>query len=81
MVEGGKKSRNWYRGVVDAADRFITKWHRTEADKSWPIGATLDGKNSNKANLDGGGGGWRIDTAVDERRIQMAHFVARYRLD
>ena len=57
MVEGAEKSGNWYRGVVDAAARFITKWHRTEADKSWPMGATSDGKNSNKAKLDGGGGG------------------------
>ena len=28
-----KKSAKWYRGVVDAADRFM-RWHKGEADKS-----------------------------------------------
>ena len=43
-----KKSGNWYRGVVDAAGCFMMKRRRTEADKSWPIHATVDAKNSNK---------------------------------
>ena len=77
-----KTSGNWYRGVVDAPGRFMTKWHRGEADKSWPIHATVDAKNSNKGKLDGGGrGGGRTDTAVDERRNEMVHDVARYRFD
>ena len=68
-----KKSGNWYRGVVDAAGRFMMKWHRTETDKHWPIHATVDTKNSNKGTLEGGGGG--THTAVDERRIEMVHMV------
>ena len=35
----------------------MTKWHRTEADKSWPIHATVNAKNSNNGKLEGGGGG------------------------
>eukprot|EP00904_Undaria_pinnatifida_P004437 jgi/Undpi1/13995/HiC_scaffold_9.g03646.m1 len=30
-----KKSGNWHRGIVDAADRFMTRRHRGEAEKSW----------------------------------------------
>ena len=29
------KSGNWHRGIVDAADRFMTRRHRGEAEKSW----------------------------------------------
>ena len=35
----------------------MMKWHKTKADKSWQIHATVDAKNSNKGELDGGGGG------------------------
>ena len=78
-----KKSGNWYREVVDAAGCFMTKWHRTEADKSWLIQATVGTKNSNKGKLEEGGGraGGRTDTGVDERRIEMVHGVASYRFD
>ena len=37
-----KKSGKWYRGVVDAADRFMTRWHRGEAEKSWLSHAAED---------------------------------------
>ena len=29
-----KKGGSWHRGVVDAADRFMTIWHRGEVEKS-----------------------------------------------
>ena len=29
-----KKGGSWHRGVVDAADRFMTRWHRGEVEKS-----------------------------------------------
>ena len=45
----------------------MTKWHKTGAAKSWLTHATVETKNSNKGNLERGGGG--TDTAVDERRI------------
>ena len=79
-----KERTSWYRGVVDAAGRFMTKWHKTEADESWPIRSTVDTKNSNKRKLEGGGGDWwrgGTDTDVDERRIEMVHGVVSYRFD
>ena len=30
-----KKSGNWHRGIVNAAERFMARWHRGEAEKSW----------------------------------------------
>ena len=54
----------------------MMKWHRTEADKSWPIHATVDTKKSKKGKQ-----GVRTDTAVDEHRIEMVHGVASYRFD
>ena len=38
----------------------MTKWLRTEADKSWPTHATVDTKNINKGKLEVGGGGVSI---------------------
>ena len=28
------KSGNWHRGILDAADRFMTSWHRGEAERA-----------------------------------------------
>ncbi|CAM9337240.1 unnamed protein product, partial [Laminaria digitata] len=30
-----KKGGKWYRGVVQAADCFMARWHRDEAEWSW----------------------------------------------
>ena len=30
-----KKGGKWYRGVVEAAECFMTRWHRDEAESSW----------------------------------------------
>ena len=49
---------NWHRGVVDAADRFTTRWHRGGAEKSWLRHAAEDAKRRNKGEPgepDGGG--------------------------
>ena len=54
-------SENWYRGVIDAAGRFMAKWHRTKAVESWLIHATVDTKNSNKSKLEEGEGGGRTE--------------------
>ena len=76
------KSPNWYRGVVDAADRFMTKWHRGEADKGWLRHATVDAKSSDKGRLEGRGwGGGGTGTAVDEGRNEMVHGMSRHRFD
>ena len=50
-----KKSGNWHLGIVDAADRFMTRWHRGEAEKSWQRLTAEDAKSSNQGKP---GGGW-----------------------
>ena len=66
-----KMSGHWYRGVVDAPGRFMTKWHRGRADKTWPIQATIDANNSNKGKVDGGegwGGAYRFSRVQTPKR-------------
>ena len=41
---GGK----WYRGVVEAAECFMTRWHRDEAESSWLRHTTEDAKSDDK---------------------------------
>ena len=48
-----KKSGNWYRMVVDAADRFMARWHSGEAEKSWLHHAAVDAKSSDKGKAGG----------------------------
>ena len=78
-----KESGNWHRGIVDAADRFTTRWHRVEAEKSWQRLTAENAKSSNqgKSGGRGMGGGGRIETAVDECRNEIGDRVARYQLD
>ena len=71
-----KKGGKWYRGVVEAADCFMTRWHRDEAESSWLRHATEDAKSDDKGR---GGGGSRPDTFVDECSNEMVDRVARYR--
>ena len=73
---------NWHRGIVDAADRFMTRWHRGQAEKSWQRLTAEDTKSSNKGNRGGGGAGSsHTDTVVDECRNEVADRVARYQFD
>ena len=76
-----KKGGKWYRGVVEAAECFMTRWHRDEAESSWLRHTTQDAKNYDKGRRGGKGGGSRTDTAVDECRNDMVDRVARYRFD
>ena len=46
-----KKSGKWYRGVVEAADGFMTRWQRLEAEKSWIRHAAEDAKSGDKRKL------------------------------
>ena len=64
-----KKRGNWRRGTVDAAERFMTRSHRGEAEKSWQSLTEEDANSSNQGNRGGGGGeSSRTDTAADECR-------------
>ena len=77
-----KKGGKWYRGVVEAAECFMTRWHRDEAESSWLRHATEDAKSDDKGRGARKGKGSRTDTAVDEcRNEMMVDRVARYRFD
>ena len=76
-AKGGK----YCRGVVEAAEYFMMRWHRDEAESSWLRHTTEDAKSDDKGRGGGKGRGSRTDTAVDEYRNEMVHRVARYRFD
>ena len=68
-----------YRGVLEAAERFMTKWHKIEATVSRNRHAsTTMGDPQGKRK---GGGNSHRETAVDESRKEMAGRVARYQAD
>ena len=35
LSTAAKKGDKWYRGVGEAADCFMARWHRDEVEKSW----------------------------------------------
>ena len=73
-----KKAGKWYRGVLDAAERFMVRWHKDEADMSRKRHASAVGS----AQGNGKGGGYsRKETAVDESRKETVDRVARYQAD
>ena len=77
-----KKGGKWYRGVVEEAECFMTRWHRDDAESSWLRHAIEDAKSDDKKRERGKGRGGRTDdTAVDESRNEMVDRVARYRFD
>ena len=82
MATAANKGGKWYRGVVEAAECFMTRWHRDEADSSWLRHAPEDAKSGDKGKPRGWvGGGSRTDTAGDESRNEMVDRVARYWFD
>ena len=76
-----EKGRKWYRGVVEAAECFVARWHGDKAEKSWLRHVAEDAKSDGKEKGRTGGGGNRTDTAVEESRNEMVDRVARYRFD
>ena len=76
-----KKGGKWYRGVVEAAECFMTRWHRDEAESSWLRHATEDAKSDDKGRRERKGRSSRTDTAVDECRNETVGRMARYRFD
>ena len=67
------KAGNWYRGVLEAAKRFMARWHETEAtlSRNRHVSATGGPQGNRK-----GRGNSRRETAVDEGRKEMAGRVA-----
>ena len=86
-----KKSGNWHPGIVDAAGRFMTRWHRGEVEKRRLRLAAEDPKKSSNQTKQGKpegrrGGRAATDTAIirmyeGERRNEMAYRVARHQFD
>ena len=73
-----KKASKWYRGVLEAAERFMDKWHENEATLRRNRHASDTG--GAQGNRSGGGGNSRRETVVNESR-KMADRVARYQAD
>ena len=44
-LTAAKKGGKLYRGVVEAAECFMTRWHRDEAESSWLRHATEDARS------------------------------------
>ena len=76
-----KKGGKWYRGVVEAAECFMTKSHGYETHSSWLHHTKEDAKSDDKGRGEGKGRGSRSDTAVDDYRIEVVDRVARYWFD
>ena len=56
-VETAEKSGNWHRRIVDAADRFMKRWHTGAAEKSWQSLPAEDAKSNNQGKPGGAGRG------------------------
>ena len=46
-----KKGGKWYRGVVEAAECFMARWHKDDAESSWLRHATEDAKSDDKGRV------------------------------
>ena len=51
-----KKREKWYRGVVEAAECFMTKSHGYETHSSWLHHTKEDAKSDDKGRGEGKGG-------------------------
>ena len=71
----GKKAGKWYRGVLEAAERFMITWHKDEANAS--------GKRHKSAvgGAQGNGKGGGNSRKVDEIRKETSDRVAREQTD
>ena len=48
-----KKGGKWYRGVVEAAQCFMTRWHRDEVESRWLRHAAEDAKSDGEGRRGG----------------------------
>ena len=49
MVHAAKKAGKWYRGILEAPQQFMMRWHEAEADVSRQLRASgVDGVQGNK---------------------------------
>lgn len=72
------KVGKWYRGVLKAAEQFMVRWHKVEAELSRQRHASVAGGAQGNGK---GGGNSRKETAVEESRRETADRIARYQAD
>ena len=73
-----KKDGHWHRGVVDAADRFMARWYRGEAEKSWQRLTAEDAKSSNQGKPGerrGGGAAVLIQLLLHQMNAEMKWLI------
>ena len=77
-----KGGRQWYQGVLQGAERFMTSWHKDEEEASRKRATKRDNdprKNIETTNTNGTGGVRKKDeSAREENKREMADRVARY---
>ena len=92
-----KNAGMWYRGILEATERFMVRWHKGKAElsrKRRPSatsggqgnggrgGNRRSGRKPDHGNTGRGGNSRsRRETAVDESRKGMASRVARHHAD
>ena len=76
-----KKNGNWHRGIVDAADRFMMRWHRGEAEGAGNASQQRTPRAATKGTGGAAGGRNCTDTAVDECRNEGGDRVARHQFE
>ena len=64
-----------------AADCFMARWHKDEAETTWLCHAAKDAKSDDKGKTGEKGSGSHTYIAVDEYRNKTVDRVARYRFD
>ena len=69
------KTGKWYGGVLEAAERFMAKWHESEATLSRNRHASATGGSQGKNKA---GGDSRRATVVDESKKETADRVTSY---
>ena len=59
------------RGVVEAADCFMARQHRGEAERSWIRHVAQDAKNGGKGGGGGGGAAVRVQLSTTAETIKV----------
>ena len=77
-IVAAKKASNHYRGVLEAAERFMVNWRDIEATLSrYRHPSATGGPQGNRK----GQGNSRRETGVDDIRKEMTDRVAKYQAD
>ena len=78
-ITATKTGGEWYRKVLQAAERSMDRWHGAEAERSRRRGAYTIKHDGWHRREDGGGD--RGDTAVDKSKREMANRAGRFQFE